>query len=61
MVEAQSDPSQLLSSFSSGRLAIVFDRQRSDALVDAAEKSGCAPEDVVVTGLDWYLDALAQN
>lgn len=52
---------QILSSLSAGRLAILFDRGRSEALLAQAARSDCAPEDVIVTGLDWYLEALAQQ
>lgn len=41
------------------RQAMLFDAHRSAELRAAAAEMGCAPEDVVVTALDWYLDALA--
>lgn len=48
----------LLSALSNGRLAVLFDRQRTAALEAQAATARCAPEDVLVTGVDWYLDAL---
>ncbi len=37
---------------------MVIDAQRTEMIRDLAQSMGCAPEDVVVTALDWYLDAL---
>lgn len=54
--EASDD--SLLSALSGGRLAVLFDRRRTAALEAQAAAAHCAPEDVLVTGVDWYLDAL---
>lgn len=41
------------------RFALVLDPQRSAHLSDIARRTGCAPEDVAITAIDWYVDALA--
>ena len=41
-----------------GEMLMVIDAQRTEMIRDLAQSMGCAPEDVVVTALDWYLDAL---
>lgn len=43
---------------SEGRLSVSFDESRSTLLNHVSRQMGCSIEDVVVTALDWYLDAL---
>lgn len=41
-----------------GKVTVTFDESRSTLLNHVSRQMDCAPEDVVVTALDWYLDAL---
>lgn len=41
-----------------GEMLMPIDAQRAEMIRHLAQTMGCAPEDVVVTALDWYLDAL---
>ncbi len=41
-----------------GKVTLTFDESRSTLLNHVSRQMDCAPEDVVVTALDWYLDAL---
>ena len=41
-----------------GRISISFDESRSTLLNHVSRQMGCSVDDVVVTALDWYLDAL---
>lgn len=43
---------------SEGRISVSFDESRSTLLNHVSRQMGCSVEDVVVTALDWYLDAL---
>ncbi len=50
--------SAVVAAMAADRLALVFDRDRSSVLTEIADRHGCAPEDVAVTAIDWYVDAL---
>lgn len=41
-----------------GRIAVTFDQSRTALLNHVSRQMDCSVEDVVVTALDWYLDAL---
>jgi len=41
-----------------GRITISFDESRSTLLNHVSRQMSCSVDDVVVTALDWYLDAL---
>jgi len=41
-----------------GRVSLTFDDSRSTLLNHVSRQMDCSVEDVVVTALDWYLDAL---
>ena len=41
-----------------GRIRVSFDESRSTLLNHVSRQMGCSVDDVVVTALDWYLDAL---
>ncbi len=41
-----------------GLITLTFDNSRSTLLNHVSHKMDCSPEDIVVTALDWYLDAL---
>ena len=41
-----------------GRVSLTFDDARSTLLNHVSRQMNCSIEDVVVTALDWYLDAL---
>ena len=41
-----------------GRLSIVFDESRAKLLDHVSRQMNCSIDDVVVTAVDWYLDAL---
>ena len=41
-----------------GRISVSFDASRSTLLDHVSRQMGCSVDDVVVTALDWYLDAL---
>ncbi|WP_018631497.1 hypothetical protein [Neomegalonema perideroedes] len=41
-----------------GEMLMPIDAQRAEMIRHLAHNMGCEPEDVVVTALDWYLDAL---
>ncbi len=41
-----------------GDVTVIFDDARSTALKEYARDMNCSVEDIVVTALDWYLDAL---
>jgi len=41
-----------------GRITVSFDKSRSTLLDHVSRQMNCSVEDVVVTALDWYLDAL---
>ncbi len=44
-----------------GEMLMPIDAQRAEMIRHLAQNMGCAPEDVVVTALDWYLDALMNS
>lgn len=41
-----------------GLVTITLDQARSSIVQETAARMGCGPEDVLVTALDWYLEAL---
>ncbi|MDD2867069.1 hypothetical protein [Neomegalonema sp.] len=44
--------------FDEGEMLMPIDAQRAEMIRHLAQNMGCEPEDVVITALDWYLDAL---
>lgn len=58
--EAESEPDDVpvATEDEAGRVTISFDDSRSTLLKHVSRQMGCSAEDVVVTALDWYLDAL---
>jgi len=55
---AQDDPAPAVEDDSSAPLSITFDEERAKLLTHVSKQMGCSVDDVVVTALDWYLDAL---
>jgi len=51
-------PSPIADENADGRISVSFDESRSTLLNHVSRQMGCSVEDVVVTALDWYLDAL---
>lgn len=41
-----------------GEVAVTFDLHRANSLKEFSRDMNCSIEDIVVTALDWYLDAL---
>ena len=39
-------------------VSVTFDESRSTLLSHVSRQMNCSVDDVVVTALDWYLDAL---
>ncbi|MEO1329393.1 MAG: hypothetical protein AAFW46_07015 [Pseudomonadota bacterium] len=55
---AEAAQSGVLCASAADRLGLVFDAQRSDLLRAIARQAACLPEDVAITAIDWYMDAL---
>lgn len=48
-----------LDSSSENSLSVYFDPSRAAALEQVSQHMGCTIDDVVITAVDWYLDALS--
>jgi len=58
IVDEPNPSSPVASEDSESRISVSFDESRSTLLNHVSRQMGCSVEDVVVTALDWYLDAL---